>query len=146
MAPYSGTINSNSGGSVPAENTDESGSDVQFGSTGKSKPALPPKPPVPSKPRPPPRQKGDPLASSTESLNTAGLTSNTQPPQTSSSSIIQGSGNRQQGSVIGNRIQSLNGNNRPQQSYRFVRLSLFMFYYDFIGISLIYINFLYIVV
>lgn len=38
---------------------------------GRVKPALPPKPAVPSKPLPPPRQKGDPLAASNESLNSA---------------------------------------------------------------------------
>ncbi|XP_042881052.1 apoptosis-stimulating of p53 protein 2-like isoform X2 [Penaeus japonicus] len=38
---------------------------------GRNKPALPPKPVVPSKPLPPPRQKGDPLVASNESLNAA---------------------------------------------------------------------------
>ncbi|XP_066983103.1 apoptosis-stimulating of p53 protein 2 isoform X5 [Macrobrachium rosenbergii] len=38
---------------------------------GRVKPALPPKPAVPSKPLPPPRQKGDHLAASNESLNSA---------------------------------------------------------------------------
>ncbi|CAL4065168.1 unnamed protein product [Meganyctiphanes norvegica] len=39
------------------------------GGDGRNKPALPPKPAVPSKPLPPPRQKGDSMCSSTESLN-----------------------------------------------------------------------------
>ncbi|KAK4292194.1 hypothetical protein Pmani_035020 [Petrolisthes manimaculis] len=53
---------SSSGGS---ENMEEG---VVGGEGGRHKPALPPKPAVPTKPQPPPRQKGDPLAGSNESL------------------------------------------------------------------------------
>nr|XP_053630397.1 apoptosis-stimulating of p53 protein 2-like [Cherax quadricarinatus] len=49
--------------------TDGSEDGTSGNETGRNKPALPPKPAVPSKPLPPPRQKGDPLAASNESLN-----------------------------------------------------------------------------
>ncbi|XP_064101220.1 apoptosis-stimulating of p53 protein 2-like isoform X2 [Macrobrachium nipponense] len=50
----------------------EGSEDIALGAeNGRVKPALPPKPAVPSKPLPPPRQKGDHLAASNESLNSA---------------------------------------------------------------------------
>ncbi|XP_069971150.1 apoptosis-stimulating of p53 protein 2 isoform X5 [Penaeus vannamei] len=66
------------------------------GEGGRNKPALPPKPVVPSKPLPPPRQKGDPLVASNESLNAA---------QTSVRGGAQG---------------------RPQQGYRYASQNVIM--------------------
>ena len=56
-------------------NLDPPGSQQQV----KLKPILPPKPSVPCKPTPPPRQKGDPMASSTESINLSGLSTHQLP-------------------------------------------------------------------
>ena len=67
--------NTNNSQSQVIANSSENSMNVDVNSSNKQiKPALPPKPTVASKPQPPPRQKGDPLASSTESLNTAGQT------------------------------------------------------------------------
>ncbi|RXG68390.1 Apoptosis-stimulating of p53 protein 2 [Armadillidium vulgare] len=66
------SMSSTNGASV---SVDESSREASTGSV-KIKPSLPPKPSPHSKPTPPPRQKGDPLAGSTESINLTGVTRN----------------------------------------------------------------------